>query len=365
MTVIRLRPLVLIGCLLSLTHRVLAQDVPGDTPVRLGGFLDLYVAWDGNRPLTLDRAYTTTAARHAEFNVNLAYVDLAAAGDRMRGRLAIQYGTSVQANYAGEPRLGTLSGPELSRYLQEATVGVRLAEHLWTDVGVFFAPFGAESWISRDNLTYTRSLIADYSPYYESGVRLVWSPSSRFSGQLHVINGWQNISETNADKALAIRTDWTPVNGVTVTYDAFLGNEQPDTLPRRMRSFQEVVVQWTPTPRWTMRTSVDLGREARVGGGAAWWRGTAVIVQRRLAPTVAAVARAESYSDPERVILQAPGTLGARMRGVSLGLDVTPAPRTQWRTEWRALSAHEAIFPGAGGPTHRNGVIVTAITMTF
>ncbi|MEI4896533.1 outer membrane beta-barrel protein, partial [Klebsiella pneumoniae] len=85
-----------------------------------------------------------------------------------------------------------------------------LASKLWIDGGVFFAPFGAENWISRDNWTYTRSLIADNSPYYEAGAKITWQATPTLGLQLHLINGWQNISETNSDKAIGARIDWSP-----------------------------------------------------------------------------------------------------------------------------------------------------------
>jgi hypothetical protein len=126
---------------------------PRDTSLSLtvGGFLDTYVAYDAGRPRTLDRAYTTQPARHNEFNVNLAFVELGLSGPRVRGRLALQAGTSVQANYAGEPRLGSVSGPDVGRMLQEAYVGYELRPGLWIDGGVFFSNAGTEGWVSRDN----------------------------------------------------------------------------------------------------------------------------------------------------------------------------------------------------------------------
>ncbi len=63
---------------------------------------------------------------------------------------------------------------------------------------------GMESWISRDNPTYTRSLVAEYSPYYQSGVKFTWAPSSRITAQLDVVNGWQNISENNSGKGAGL-----------------------------------------------------------------------------------------------------------------------------------------------------------------
>lgn len=88
--------------------------------VTVGGFVDAYYAWDVLRPAKFDRSFTTQPARHNEFNVNLAFVEMKLAGAHTRGRVALQAGTSVQANYAAEPRVGIISGPDLSRHIQEA-----------------------------------------------------------------------------------------------------------------------------------------------------------------------------------------------------------------------------------------------------
>ena len=105
--------------------------------VSYGGFVDTYYAYDFGRPKNIDRAFTTQAARHNEFNVNLAYVEAKVSGPRVRGRLALQAGTSVQSNYSGEPRIGTLSGPDLSRFIQEAVAGYAITPSLWIDGGIF------------------------------------------------------------------------------------------------------------------------------------------------------------------------------------------------------------------------------------
>src|SRR5581483_2607069 len=164
---------------------------------------------------------------------------------RVRGRLALQAGTSVQSNYAGEPTNGAISGPTLARHIQEATAGFLVTRGLWVDAGIYLSHIGQESWISRDNPTYTRSLIADYTPYYEAGVKATWAATSRATLQLHALNGWQNISETNDDKALGFRVDYVVSPHVTVGYDNFLGNELPDTVVARVRFFNEVFGAFT------------------------------------------------------------------------------------------------------------------------
>ncbi len=178
-----------------------------DTAIKVtfGGFVDGYYAYDFNRPPSIDRSYTTQPARHNEFNINLAFVEAKVDGARVHGRLALQAGTSVQSNYAGEPTVGSVSGSALSRHIQEAFAGYKVADKLWIDGGIFFSHIGNETWISRDNWTYSRSFVADYTPYYETGVRAVLQATPKFTVTGVVVNGWQNISETNSDKAVGLR----------------------------------------------------------------------------------------------------------------------------------------------------------------
>jgi hypothetical protein len=349
-----------------------AQMSP-DTTARLrwSGLVDAYIAYDAGRPRTLDRSFTTTAARHAEFNVNLAHLAATYESPNVRGRLALQAGTSVQANYAPEPRVGAVSGPDLARLLQEAYAGVRLRDGLWMDAGIYFAPFGRESWISADNWTYTRSLIADNSPYYQSGVRLSWQATPALTAQVHLLNGWQNISETNDDKAVAASLDWTFATGHVLSWDAFAGNEQPDSQPRRMRVFNEVSWQGTLTKRLEAMATLDVGQQARsaANGETATWWGTAVIARHALAPGRAWLAvRGEAYRDPQRVIITPPGGAAFVGRGASVNLDLALQPGVLWRTEARTLRTRDVVFAdrdAGSGASRRNLVVVTSLAWRF
>jgi putative OmpL-like beta-barrel porin-2 len=157
-----------------------AQDT--SRHVTWNAFVDTYYGYDFGRPAGFDRVFTTQAARHDEFNINLAYVAGSLTSERVRGRLALQAGTSVQSNYASEPAIGVVSGATLSRHIQEATAGARLAPSLWIDGGVYFSYIGLEGWISRDNPTYTRSLVAEYTPYYLAAPDRYRSQTARTAG---------------------------------------------------------------------------------------------------------------------------------------------------------------------------------------
>lgn len=360
-----------IPCLLS------AQRSPPDTSVKLtfGGFVDGYYAWDFGRPVTFDRSFaggtvfTTQPARHNEFNVNLAFVEAKLDGPRVRGRLALQAGTSVQSNYSGEPANGQVSGPSVARNIQEAFAGVKLGNNVWVDGGIFYSHMGMESWASRDNPTYTRSLVAEYSPYYQSGAKLTWAPSPKLTAQLDVVNGWQNISENNSGKGAGIRLDLTPMPTTTLSYYNFFSDEAGN----RLRTFNGVGAK-VMSGRMTVLGQFDLGtqRESASDGGSASWYGFTAIARAQLTSTLGLSSRVERYDDNDQVIISTGvdnGTPNSALRanGGSIGLDVSPQARLLWRTELRGFRNKSPIFPDGktGGPQKGNAFVVSSLALTF
>ena len=344
---------------------------PSDTlPKRsFGGFVDTYYAWDFNRPHNFDRPYTTQPARHAEFNVNLAYIETKWSGPRYRGRLALQWGTSVQANYAGEPKLGSVSGPNVSQFLQEATVGYQVARNVWLDGGIFFSHLGYEGWVSRDNISYTRSLVADFSPYYEAGAKITWAATPALTATFVLINGWQDISVYNTPPAVGVRFDYVLTPKVTLTYDNFVGNAAADSEPARIRAYHDVVAQYNPTDRWQLATAYAFGSQSRStpsGGTATWW-GITNFAKYRASSALSIVARAEAYSDPSQIIVITGNPACFQAWGASVGTDMNIIGPLLWRSEFRALRSTRAVWPlhTAGRYGAGNAFLVTSLALTF
>lgn len=328
-------------------------------PVTVGAFADLYFAWDVGRPASRDRPYTTQPARHSEFAVNLAHVEVKLAEERVRGRVALQAGTSVDRNCAAEP--------DWVSYIQEATVGARLAPRLWVDGGIYFSYIGLESWISRDNPTYTRSLIADYSPYYLAGAKLSWQASRTVGLQLHLVNGWQNVRETNDDKAVGARLDWQASPSLLAGYDVFVGNEQPDSVASRTRVLNQGFVKWTPPGGWEVWLTLDVGVQSVPAGDAQTWYGGSLIARKWLSERIALSGRLERYSDPDQVIVVTGTPGGFVTNGASLGLDVKPVDRLLWRTELRGFRSTDALWPSreSSGVQQAGGFAVTSLALRF
>jgi hypothetical protein len=355
---------------LLLAPSLLGAQAIGDTAITVtfGGFVDAYFAYDIGRPPTLDRSFaggatfTTQPARHDEFNVNLAHIEAVLAGPRMRGRVALQAGTSVQSNYAAEPAVGSISGPSLARHIQEAYAGWRVAPALWIDGGIFFSHMGMESWASKDNPTYTRSLVAEYSPYYSSGVRATWQATPALVVRADLVNGWQNIGETNTGKGGGLRLDWTPRSTTTLSYYNLFNEETAG----RLRIFNGVGVKLA-FGATTLLGQLDAGSLERDGAsGSSDWFGFTAVARRQVTPTVALVGRIERYDDGDQVNVATGLAEAFRGNGVSVGLDVAPAARILWRTELRGFFADDPIFPdGDDAPVERGGFVVTSLAVTM
>jgi hypothetical protein len=351
-----MRKIITAGALaLAFPSVVFAQDADTTPRLTFGAFVDGYYAYDFSRPAERLRPFTTQAARHNEFNINLAHVSAQYTGPTTRARLALQAGTSVQVNYSFEP--GEIAGQ--TNYLplvQEAYAGVAVAPTLWIDAGIFLSHIGSESWVSIDNPTYTRSLPTDLAPYYQAGVRATWNATPALTAQLNVINGWQVVAENNESKAAGVRLDWAATPALTLSYSNFVGHEpHAETGEEGMRFFNDFSARFAPSERTTLVATVDVGTQE----GDTWLAGS-LVGRHWVTPGVGITARVERFDDEGGVI--APGL---RTWGASAGVDVARGP-AMWRTEARVFRADDAIFPSPGddgAPSKTNAAIVTSLSI--
>ena len=107
-------------------------------------------------------------------------------------------GTYANSNLAAEP--GVLKN------IFEANAGVKISKKkkLWIDAGIFESHIGFESAIGKNCWNLTRSISADNSPYYESGIKLSYTSDNEkwFLSGL-ILNGWQRIQRVNGNNTPA------------------------------------------------------------------------------------------------------------------------------------------------------------------
>lgn len=345
-------------------------DVAPRGKVTVGGYVDLYYGYDFSRPASGDRPYFVSSARHNEATVNLAFVDLKYTSANLRARLVPGFGTYMNANYAAEP--GTL------RNLVEANVGVRLSrtKEIWLDAGVLGSPYTNESAVSRDHLMYTRSFAPEYVPYYLSGVKLTLPLSRRVTAYLYGLNGWQQIQDANAGKALGTQLEYRPNDRLLVNWNTYLGDERSAARPTyRMRYFSDVFVVYNPGGRFDATACVYGGVQHRLvpNGTArdAWWQINA-IGRYRLTEKTSLSGRMEYFGDPRNVqitsVNEEPGTNPYRFRSASAGLclNVRLTDNVLARFESRTFFSDLAVYRRPDGtPATSSQLLIANLTAWF
>ncbi len=320
--------------------------------VKTSGFLDTYYAWDFNRPHNNKRLYTTQPDRHNEPGVNLVYGDVTLDQENTRGRLALQAGNSVIRNTEFEGK--TL------RFIQEAYVGKRISEKTWIDGGVFLGHIGAESWVSKDNWTYTRAINLDYVPYYATGLRVTHE-----NLQVYLMNGWQNIREDNKAKAIGVQYKKAIRKDLKFTYNNFFGDEEVVSSRPRFRAYHNFVLQWDKDERWQYLSAFDFGHQSQQknNGIDPWWAVT--LTARRVLDEIRSLAfRFEYYADPHEANIKTPSALGFQVTGASVNFDQKLASNILWRNEVRGFSSRAKIYPEHHQAlSHLDSFFVTSLSL--
>ncbi|MBX3723453.1 MAG: porin [Turneriella sp.] len=315
------------------------------SPLRFGVFVDTYYAASVNLPSSPDRQYLTQVARDREFNINLAHVEAVLDDARVRGRLAIQYGTSVMANYQAESTTGKYSNRESVRNIQEAFAGYKFFNALWLDAGIFFGNIGFENWISHANWNYTRALNAENTPYYASGIRFSWDATAKLQLQLLIVNGWQEITPINRDPALGTKISYEFNTKWRLTYNTFAGNVMPESQTPQYRFYNNLILEYSPFSDLKFAASANAGLQQNASGSGFtnWYAGT-LYAHWIITTQFSATLRLEYFYDPKQIILLTSTENGYQVGGITAGFDYRPEKIYVLRFEYRNFFSRDSIY---------------------
>lgn len=350
----------------GVSSTVMAQDIDktplneliGTDELSFSAFLDTAFSYDFNKFDPRTRAYLTQPTRDREGQVNLAFADVKLDTENYRGRLALQAGSSVDINYSAERE-------ESFKYIQEAYGGVKLAEGLWFDAGVYLSHIGLESWISRDNWSYTRLLMSEFSPYYESGAKLSYEASQNLTLQLHYLNGWQNVTNFDGRSAIGTQVAYTFDNKASIISNGFIGKEANGS-ERGTRLFHNLIVKAPPIGKWDLAASFDAGSQQLEGGGNGQWYAWGLLSRYSISDTVKLSARAEQYLDNKNVLIGTPNGDPFKTIGFSGGVDYEVVKGLWWRNEYRAFIAEKSVFASnQDGSKNTDHFLITSLSYTF
>ncbi len=343
---------------------VKAQNDSTKKQLTISGYTETYYSYDFGNPLLQNRpGFVYSHNRHNEVNLNLGFIKAAYATEKVRANLALMTGTYANANLAAEP--GVL------RNIFEANAGVKISnkKNLWVDAGIFASHIGFESAIGKDCWNLTRGILADNSPYYESGVKVSYtSDNGKWFMSGLILNGWQRIQRVpgNNTPSFGHQITFKPNSAITLNSSSFIGSDSPDSA-RLMRYFHNFYGQFQLSDKFGIIAGFDIGAQQQVKGSSKMntWYTPIVIV--RLSPNAKnnIAARVEYYSDANGVIINTGTPNGFKTWGYSVNYDYLIRDNVMWRIEGRGFSGKDKTFEKNGRPINNNFFLTTAIAISF
>lgn len=341
-----------------------AQTDSTKNPLSISGYVETYYSYDFANPSDHNHpGFVYSHNRHNEVNLNFGFIKAAYTTDKVRVNLALMAGTYANSNLAAES--GVLKN------LFEANAGVKISmkKNVWVDAGIFASHIGFESAIGKDCWNLTRSILADNSPYYESGVKLSYTSDNEkwFISGL-ILNGWQRIQRVNGNNTPAFGHQLTfkPNSKVTLNSSSFVGSDTPDST-RQMRYFHNFYGQFQLTEKFGMILGFDFGAQQKTKNSNDYNTWYSPVFILKYAPTgkISIAARGEYYSDANGVIINT-GTLnGFQTYSYSLNLDYQIMNNAVWRIEGRGFSSKDKIFTLNDNPGSQNYFLTTALAISF
>ena len=361
---------ILFGTALMISIQIIAQDTTSSikpqtsNPLSFAGYAEAYYSYDFNKPADNNRPFFLYSHnRHNEFNVNLAFVKGSYNEKRIRANIAIAVGTYMNANYAAEP--GVLKN------IYEGNVGVKISKtkNLWIDAGIFSSHIGFESAHSPSCWSLTRSMVAENSPYFESGAKLSYTTDNgKISLTALALNGWQRITRVDGNSLMSWGTQIyiKPSGKITLNYSTFLGTDKPDSA-RLWRIYHNLYAIFQFDDKIGFTAGFDIGTEQVTKGSSdknTWYTPVGILSFTPNSNWAIAV-RGEYYSDKNGVIISTGTPNGFKTFGASLNVDRTFGEHLLWRTEVRTFGSKDAIFTKDNTPEKNNSAITTSLALTF
>jgi hypothetical protein len=345
-------------------YMVKAESDTTKTGLIFSGYIETYFCYDISKSNSSTRPnFVYSHNRLNEVNLNLGYIKAAYQKDGVRSNLALMSGTYANKNLANEP--------SVFRNIFEANAGVKLSKkyNLWIDAGVFGSHIGFESAIGKDCWNLTRSIMAENSPYYESGVKLSYTSKNEkwlLSGL--VLNGWQRIhkEEGNTSMAGGHQVTYKPNDNITINSSSFAGRVNPDSV-RVYRYFHNLYGQFQLNKRIGLTLGFDYGIQQRKKNDNTFfrWYSPIAILKCQLNKKFFLSLRGEYYSDKHQVIISTRTANGFQTYSYSINLDYCIKKNVIWRIETRAFNSKDKVFIMNKKPSTKDYFITTALAISF
>lgn len=317
-------------------------------------FMDLYYSYDFNDPMFNRRpSFTYHYNQHNQVSLNMALARVSYKEKMFHLNLGVMAGTYAEANLSHEPLN--------LQHLYEANISLALNKRRsrWLTAGVFESHLGFESAISASNMTLTRSLSAENSPYYLSGLKYSSSGNKKVLFNALLVNGWQRMRREFGNSMPAFGTQLTlsPKKTLSFNWSTYLGTEGPDS-NYQIRFFNNFYTTVAVGKSINILLGLDVGlmRPNWESDQLQAWYCPTALFEFLLPDEQTVVLRLEHYYNNV--------DLNLSTTGMSLGYKRLFFDQLIWRCEMRLFNDYNYPFERRDGmDTHNNAAITTSLAL--
>jgi hypothetical protein len=323
------------------------------------GFVETYYSYDFNQPLTDSKLpFMYNYNRHNEFNINIGLLRTKVEYENAYAVISLQSGTYVDDNYSNEK----------IKYLNEAYVGLYLdkSKKQSVEVGILPSYLGFESSTTSTNLNLTRSILAENSPYFMTGVKYNYKPSDKWNFTALLTNGWQRINKPQKDVAPSFGTQivYKSSANSTLNWSTFIGKEF-NGIDYTMRYFSNLYFDKKWNDKWRTIAGFDYGLQdlSSKNNSSASWLSPVFITQYSINPKWQTAFRTEYYQDEKNVIIFTNNEF--KTLGFSLNFDYLPNSKVKLRTEARYFDSKKEVFTKGSDLVNSSFFLTTSLSFEF
>lgn len=309
--------------------------------LNFSAYTELYYSYDFSNPQNHEKSnFLYNHKRHNELNANLILLKANYLDKNYRANLGLMAGNYALYNLSSEPTW--------AQFIYEANIGVKLSQkqNIWLDAGIMPSHIGFESAISADCWTLTRSLLAENSPYYETGIKLSYtSKNEKLNLSALYLNGWQKISKPNyiQKPSFGTQINYKLSKKLLLNYSTFFGTDKPDS-SNAIRQFHNFYLQYEPTNKFGIIAGFDIGRDKFNPTTYGTWYSPVLIIKQSINEKTRIAIRGEYYSDPKQIIITTGTTNGFQTFGFSSNLDYEINDKIKCRIEGKMFHSKDKIF---------------------
>jgi Putative beta-barrel porin-2, OmpL-like. bbp2 len=307
--------------------------------LQVSGFAEVYYTKDQNswgnhaRP---DFLYNHTASNYIALNSAVLSVDYKS--ERIKANISLVEGTYANRVTSQEKQgFGSLYSAYFT-YLP-----FKNKKHEFR-AGIFPSHIGLESAIGLQNICLSRSLAAENTPYYESGVSFTLkSKNEQWNASVLVLNGWQNMNKLAQENHPSFGTQITfqPNKNLLVNHSTFIGEVMSfDTLVNRY--YQDFYIDYQLNTKWKIQALYDIGLQSHKNNTTNYtWQTAAIMLGYRLSDQLGLGGRLEVFKDPYHNIIT---YAASDLVGYSVNMNYSLRKNLLFRAEYRCLHTQNSSF---------------------